>query len=235
MMSMTISSIQSALTPVLKEKGFSTPCFNYGEFGVIKTLRERPIAIGAFKHPVRDASLGRKKAQRKWHPVGMPPSRGSHPDGMRRFCGVGFLPSDASLTGCCSRGVGTIFNVVEINNIKNGLNPSNSMDLKKKGALTPSNSRGLRRDVKPHIYEGFNGFLSEPKGEALTHISVGQGTQSRRPTYGMRNVFKAVSLAHERPDLSARLSALITCARHFVGRRDCVPCPTLVCERLSAF
>jgi len=73
------------------------------------------------------------------------------------------------------------------------------------------------------------------KGEALTHISVGQGTESRRPTYAMRNVFKAVSLAHERPCLSARLSALITCVRHFVGRRDCVPCPTLVCERLSAF
>ena len=34
------------------------------------------------------------------------------------------------------------------------------------------------------------------KAESLIHTSVGQGTESRRPTYGMHHVIKAVSLAH---------------------------------------
>jgi hypothetical protein len=36
-------------------------------------------------------------------------------------------------------------------------------------------------------------LCSKPKGEALTHISVGQ-----RPTYGTHHTIKAVSLAHYR-------------------------------------
>jgi len=65
------------------------------------------------------------------------------------------------------------------------------------------------------------------KAESLTHTSVGQGMESRRPTYGVHNTIKAVSLAHEVRRLSARLSALINYLPRYVGRRDSVPCPTL--------
>ena len=58
-------------------------------------------------------------------------------------------------------------------------------------------------------------------GRSPTSNSVGQ-----RPTYGCHNAIKAVSLAHFRACLCARLTALITLFRANVGR-----CPTLVCTR----
>ena len=44
-----------------------------------------------------------------------------------------------------------------------------------------------REDARPH-----------PKAESLSHTSVGQGTQSCRPTKRHEKFSKAVSLAHER-------------------------------------
>ena len=90
--------------------------------------------------------------------------------------------------------------------------------------------RGVKRRSNPAEAMPFSGLLrrSAPRNdgavvraESPEHTSVGQ-----RPTFGQRNVIKAVSLAHYGGCLCARLSALNTLFCANVGR-----CPTLICAR----
>jgi len=152
----TVSTLQNVLVPVLKECGVSKAVL-FGSYahGYAGERSET--------HPVRDASLGRRKRQKF-----LASRRDATLKTERRIptgCegrGGAFLPRETSLTGC--RGMGGIFN--------------------------------------PHIYEGFRkeaGLHGDSrrskKAESLSHISVGQGTESRRPTYGTCRPIKAESLA----------------------------------------